>query len=305
MTPERSAIDWIAVDWGTTRLRAWAMRGGQPQAARASDRGMGALSPETFEPALLDLVADWLPAAGRMPVIACGMVGARGGWVEADYRPTPCPPLDPRRAAVPPTSDPRLDVRILPGLSQADPPDVMRGEETQIAGFLAGEPGFRGTLCLPGTHSKWVRIADGQVLGFRTFLTGELFALLARQSVLRLTIAAAEPDPDAYLQAGRQALADPHAASSGLFALRAASLLQGLAPPQAAGRLSGLLIGAELAAARAFWQAAPVALIGAPRLTRLYATLLLAAGARACHKDGGTAVLAGLAAARQAMLEET
>lgn len=85
--------DWIAVDWGTTRLRAWAMSGTQVLDARTSDKGMGALTPDQFEPALLDLVGDWLQT--RPPVIACGMVGARTGWVEADYRAVPCPPSTP------------------------------------------------------------------------------------------------------------------------------------------------------------------------------------------------------------------
>lgn len=297
--------DWIAVDWGTTRLRVWAMQGAQILEARASDRGMGSLTPQGFEPALLDLVADWLPAQGRVPVLACGMVGARGGWAEAAYRATPCPALDPAAATRPQVRDPRLDLRILPGLSQADPPDVMRGEETQIAGFLAAEPGFDGALCLPGTHSKWVRIRDGRVTGFATFMTGELFALLSGQSVLRLTLAGATPDPETFAQAGGQALADPCAVMAGLFPLRAGALLQGLAPEQASGRLSGLLIGAELAAARAFWQQGPVVLIGAPELTRLYDRLLQAQGIRPRHQDGGTLVLAGLTAAHDLLQETT
>ncbi|SFX44273.1 2-dehydro-3-deoxygalactonokinase [Paracoccus pantotrophus] len=310
MTPDPTADaptapGWIAVDWGTTRLRAWAMRGARPVDARASDRGMGRLAPAGFEPALLDLIGDWLPAAGRIRVIACGMAGARGGWAEAEYRAVPCPPIDPRRAIRAPAHDPQLDVRILPGLSQAEPPDVMRGEETQIAGFLAENPGFDGALCLPGTHSKWVRLSQGRVERFRSFMTGEVFSLLAGQSVLRLTIDAARPDPAALAEAGAEALADPHAAQSGLFPLRAAALLQGLAPERAAGRLSGLLIGAELAAARNFWQDGPTAIIGAPDLARLYETLLLAAGAQACHKDGTALVLAGLAAASLDLPEDT
>ncbi|WP_323716331.1 2-dehydro-3-deoxygalactonokinase [Paracoccus aminovorans] len=299
MTP-----NWIAVDWGTTRLRAWVMQGAQMLQARASDQGMGRLAPEGFEPALLALIADWLPASGTIPVLACGMVGARGGWVEAAYRSVPCPPLDPRQAIRPPVTDPRLDLRILPGLSQADPPDVMRGEETQIAGFLAQNPGFCGVLCLPGTHSKWVRIADGTVARFATFMTGELFALLARQSVLRLTQAEATPDAQALTQAGAQALADPACVPAALFALRAGALLHGLAPEQAAGRLSGLLIGAELAAARPFWTGAEVVLIGAPDLTTHYETLLLAQGARARRQDGGALVLAGLTAAHRLLHED-
>ena len=103
MTP-----DWIAVDWGTTRLRVWAMQGSQALQSRHSDKGMGGLTRDGFEPALLELIHDWLPAQGRMPVIACGMVGARTGWAEAEYRATPCPPLDPHQAIRPQVRDARL-----------------------------------------------------------------------------------------------------------------------------------------------------------------------------------------------------
>ncbi|KGJ06825.1 2-dehydro-3-deoxygalactonokinase [Paracoccus halophilus] len=296
--------DWIAVDWGTTRLRVWAMSGAQPVAARASDKGMGGLTPEGFEPALLELIADWLPDRGQMPVIACGMVGARTGWAEAEYRATPCTPLDPHRATRPPVRDARLDPRILPGLSQAEPADVMRGEETQIAGFLAAQPDFDGTLCLPGTHCKWVAIRAGRVERFQTFMTGELFSLISRQSVLRLTIGDAATDDEAFAAAASRAMADPNAAHAGLFALRAGALLHDLGAEKAAGALSGLLIGAELGAARDFWHDRTTIVIGAPALARLYETPLRAAGADAAHLDGGELVLAGLTAARTALQEK-
>jgi 2-dehydro-3-deoxygalactonokinase len=298
MTP-----DWIAVDWGTTRLRVWAMQGPQPTQSRNSDKGMGGLTRDAFEPALLDLIHDWLPAQGRMPVIACGMVGARTGWIEAAYRATPCPPLDPHQAIRPVVQDARLDVRILPGLSQAAPADVMRGEETQIAGYLAENPDFDGVLCLPGTHSKWVRIQGGGVQGFSTYMTGELFSLISRQSVLRLTLNAADPDPEAARKAALDAIADPHAPLRELFALRAGALLHDLTPQQAAGRLSGLMIGAELGATRHLWQDQKTIIIGAPELAALYQTPLQAAGADATQMDGGQLVLAGLTSARLALQE--
>ena len=298
MTP-----DWIAVDWGTTRLRVWAMQGPKAVQSRNSDKGMGGLSRDGFEPALLELIADWLPASGRMPVIACGMVGARTGWAEAEYRAVPCTPLDPHQAIRPAVRDARLDVRILPGLSQAAPADVMRGEETQIAGYLASDPGFDGTLCLPGTHCKWVRIARGRVEAFQTYMTGEMFSLISRQSVLRLSLGGATPDIEAAAQSAAEAMADPHAVERGLFSLRAGALLHNLVPEQAAGRLSGLLIGAELGAARDFWHNRRTIIIGAPELAALYETPMRAAGADVARMDGGQLVLAGLSAAHLALQE--
>ena len=89
------APDWIAVDWGTSALRAWAMgRDGRIHARAASGAGMGSLSRAEFEPALIALIGPWLEtAAAPVPVIACGMVGARQGWQEAPYRSVPCAPL--------------------------------------------------------------------------------------------------------------------------------------------------------------------------------------------------------------------
>lgn len=300
---DKNAPDWIAVDWGTTRLRVWAMGPDGAIAAKSADQGMAGLTATQFEPVLRNLIADWLPDegldGGRVEVLACGMVGARTGWIEADYRAVPCTPLDAKRAIRPQVLDPRLSVRILPGLSQASPPDVMRGEETQIAGFLAQNPEFEGALCLPGTHSKWVEIADGQVRRFQTFMTGEQFALLSQQSVLRLSIGNVAPDVDAFDAGAALAVADPLAATRALFALRAAALLDGATGSVTAGRLSGLLIGAEIAAARDYWQDRQVVLIAAPALTTLYARALAQAGCEAGVTDGGELVLAGLTAAHR------
>lgn len=292
--------DWIAADWGTSNLRVWAMAAdGRVLAEAGSDQGMGKLPPEGFEPALLRLVEPWL-GPGVTPVIACGMVGARQGWVEARYRSVPCTPLDGDMLTAAPVQDARLRVLIAPGLSQAQPADVMRGEETQIAGALALNPGFDGVLCLPGTHSKWAHVSAGEVVGFQTFMTGEMFDLLARQSVLRhgLQGADAAPDDAAFDAAVSDALSRPERLAARLFSLRAEGLLDGLAPATARARLSGLLIGAELAASRPYWLGQPVALVGSPRLSAAYARALAAQGVMARILDGTASTLAGLASLR-------
>ena len=300
---EEQRVRWIAVDWGTSNLRVWAMDGATVVGTRQSDQGMGGLQPDGFEPALYALIDEWLPEGGRMPVVICGMAGARTGWCEAPYRAVPCPPLDARNAAAPPVRDPRLDVRILPGLSQTSPPDVMRGEETQIAGFLALEPGYDGVLCLPGTHSKWVRIHAGQVRHFQTFMTGEMFALMSTRSVLRLGIGQAEPLASAFTDAADTALRDPQALMRDLFTLRAASLLNDAPGSETLGRLSGLLIGSEIAAARPLWHDSPVCIVGAPAISALYADVLTRQGARTRQLDGSQLVLSGLIAAHRQMQE--
>ncbi|MEE4121149.1 MAG: 2-dehydro-3-deoxygalactonokinase, partial [Paracoccaceae bacterium] len=278
--PDRTGLDWIGVDWGTSHLRAWALDGeGRVLARRDSGAGMGTLAPDSFEGALLDLIGDALPAAGRVAVLCCGMAGSRQGWAEAPYMAVPCAPPSAAQAARAPATDPRLDVRLLPGLKQARPPDVMRGEETQIAGALAADPRFDGVICLPGTHTKWAQVSAGEVVSFRTFLTGEMFALLSGQSVLRHTVAAEGWNDAAFAEALAEGMAHPARLGADLFGLRAAALLEGLDPVVARARLSGLLVGMELAAARPYWLGQDVAIVGEGGGAHAYAQALHAQGA--------------------------
>ncbi len=263
---------------------------------------MSALSRDGFEPALLDLIEPWL-GRDRISVVACGMVGSRQGWAEATYVSVPCPPLS-SRTTRPATKDSRLSVVLLPGLKQDAPADVMRGEETQIAGHLARNPGFDGVVCLPGTHTKWAQVSAGEVVSFRTFMTGEMFALLSKQSVLRHTVGDGWDD-DAFAGAVSDALSRPEANAARLFSLRAEGLLKGLAPGAARARLSGLLIGAELAAARPYWLGQPIAIIGNAGFSQHYAEALAAQGATASVADATEATLAGLTAAYHKLEEAT
>lgn len=289
--------DWIAVDWGTSNLRAWAMDpDGKALAMGESDAGMGRLKPDQFEDALLALIGNWLDADRITDVLACGMVGARQGWMEADYRAVPCTPAG-RDALVVPGTDPRIRVSILPGLMQEEPADVMRGEETQIAGYLAGNPGFEGYLLLPGTHSKWVRIGGGEVVAFSTYMSGELFALLSRHSVLRHSVGGDGWDASAFKVSLEESFAAPDKAIGGLFRLRAEGLLHGLTQDAARARLSGIVLGMELSAAREHWEHAPVVIIGAPGLGGRYAEAIGTLGGRAEAADGKELTLAGLVAA--------
>ncbi|SUZ32765.1 putative 2-dehydro-3-deoxygalactonokinase DgoK1 [Roseibaca ekhonensis] len=293
--------DWIALDWGGSHLRAWAVVGGRPVAHVASDAGTGALDRDAFGPALTALVQDWLTEKRCIPAFACGMLGSRQGWVEAPYRTVPCAPLGGGLVAAPQT-DPRLQVYVLPGLKQPRPADVMRGEETQIAGFLALNPGWDGVICLPGTHSKWVHVSAGEVVSFQTFLTGETFALLSGQSVLRHGM---DGWDDAGFDDGlAQGLDRPDRLLSRLFTLRAEGLLDGLDPATARARLSGLLVGAELAAAKPYWLGQRVAVLGAGDLAALYARALDGLSVPVSAHTAEAATLAGLAAARAAHTKE-
>ncbi|SDO06638.1 2-dehydro-3-deoxygalactonokinase [Vreelandella arcis] len=311
-----SKLAWIAVDWGSSNLRAWAMDDqGKVLASASSQRGMLSLAPAEYEAELQQVIDDWLPSTGQIPVLICGMAGARQGWQEAAYLTTPTR-LDQlsRGAVLPPVSDARLKVYLLPGLSQTSSTathfDVMRGEETQLAGLLADAPGFSGLVCLPGTHAKWARLTDGTVTEFSTYLTGELYQLLAQQSVLKHSVGQDDLQHDACRQAFTDAVTTTYQApehfSQRLFGVRAQDLLDNTLPSGSArsavlaAHLSGMTIGLELAdACRDLSRGEAVTLIGNELLSARYALALHTLGIDSHRVDGDTAVLAGLTLAYQ------
>jgi len=297
--------DWIAADWGTSHLRVWGMsQSGVVQFRKDSDAGMGRLSRDGFEPALLDLIGDQL-GGDTTPVMVCGMAGSRQGWAEAAYKSVPCVPPSIEAATRVTTSDTRLSVHILPGVKQDAPADVMRGEETQIAGFLALNPKFDGIICLPGTHTKWAHISAGEIVSFRTFMTGEMFALLSENSVLRHTVGGTGWDAKAFADAVNTAMSNPTELAARLFSLRAEGLLHDLHVDVARAQLSGFLIGAELAAARPYWLGQHVALIGDDILCKAYADALGAQGLPVERTDAERMTLEGLKAAYAILKERT
>ncbi|MFN2410971.1 MAG: 2-dehydro-3-deoxygalactonokinase [Halomonas sp.] len=309
-------LAWIAVDWGSSNLRAWAMDAqNHVMASAASPRGMLSLTAAEYEAELLGIVDTWLPDNGQTPVVVCGMAGARQGWQEAAYLATPTR-LDQlsRGAVMPALADARLRVYLLPGLSQTGSKshdfDVMRGEETQLAGLLADTSRFNGLVCLPGTHAKWARLTDGTVTEFSTYLTGELYQLLAHQSVLKHSVGLDDLQHEGCRQVFTQAVTAiyqaPERFSQRLFGVRAQDLLDNTLPSGdargavLAAHLSGMAIGLELAGACS--QLTPgesVTLIGNEALSHRYALALETLGIDTRRVDGDTAVLAGLTLAYQ------
>ena len=292
--------DWIAVDWGTSNVRAWRInRNGDVVSSGASDKGMANLRPQGFEAALLELAGGWLPIDSRAEVIICGMAGAKTGWVEAPYRSAPCPPLARGETASPPVRDTRLDVCIVPGIKTDRPGyDVMRGEEIQIAGYLAGDPAFEGVLCMPGTHTKWVHVANGEIVSFRTFMSGELFRILSRHSVLAACLDADGWSESEFLRSVDTVLARPESLAGQLFAIRAAALIADLPPADAAARLSGSLVGAEIAAARQYWLGRNLVIVGAQKVAQAYLAALTQVGAQPAMANAAQVTLDGFAALR-------
>lgn len=290
---------FIFGDWGTSRLRLY-LRQGKSVLDRRDGPGVSVLT-KSPEQTFLDLVGDWREA-GPAGAILCGMVGSRIGWVEAPYAPCPATADDLRERVLKIDAD-GLPVSIIPGLSCVNPlggPDVMRGEETQILGALELDPALkrgRHLLVLPGTHSKWTVVEDGAITGFLTAPVGETFALLRQHSTLAAGVGVEVQGSAQGFAMGLARIAEhgpallPHL----LFETRARQLLEGLSAADAMGFLSGLLIGADAAAARQwFGDLGKVTVIGAPALNNFYDQAIASQGGHVTAIDGDAAVLAGL-----------
>lgn len=297
--------DWVAVDWGTSNLRAWGIG---PRGAvafeKTSPKGMGKLAREEFPAALAELLEGVAPAHGSaLDVLICGMAGARQGWLEAPYLEAPTDLRGLLDGAVrPPMPDSRIAPTILPGVCQkAGADNVMRGEETQLLGLAALMPGFSGVVCMPGTHSKWAQLSGTRIERFSTAMTGEMFEVLRTHSVLRHSLTGDLDGPgraEGFAAGAAAGLEHPEQLLGTLFQVRAASLLSGRQPDWCAGYLSGLLIGTEIGSNRHLIGDDPVPLIGSPTLCALYARVLDMAGAKGLPQDATQIVLAGLKAAR-------
>lgn len=275
-------IALLAIDWGTSSTRVYAMdRQGLIRDARSAPLGVQRVADGEFAQALKTLCGDDFPEG--VPLIACGMIGSRQGWIEAPYRPCPAD-FDAIAAALTPV--PGTALAIVPGLICRDDDgivDVMRGEETQILGTLAdGAPRTRQVLLLPGTHSKWAIVGSAGIEVFSTFMTGELYAVLVEHSILG-RLAAPGSDAEAFARGVRRSLRSTTALTHDLFSARTLALTDRLAPSGVGDYLSGLLLGAEIAAARRWLEGMRVAatrltLVGAQALVDKYRAALAIAG---------------------------
>ena len=292
--------DWhVLGDWGSTRLRLWQLRDGQIGEKREG-RGIVGL-PRSPRDELLAGLAEWTARDGPPTRITlCGMAGARGGLAEAGYAPCPLDAISLARQAI---HCELAGIPVVVGAGCASTPrgnaisDVMRGEETQVFGAVAQDPALargRHSLVLPGTHSKWVTIEAGAIVGLRTFLSGELYALLQGSSLLPPGADQAGPDREAGFAEGLSRARAGTTLAAGLFAARAAQVCHDRPAPWAAGYLSGLILGTEVAEMAAAAAQGPVILIGSSALLARYTAALESLGLVSRALDGDHCVLAGL-----------
>jgi 2-dehydro-3-deoxygalactonokinase len=291
-----SEAAFIAGDWGTSRLRLYLCDPVGNVLARGA--GEGASVPDCAG-RFAAAVTPWDKAHGVLPAVLAGMVGSSIGWREVPYLKCPAKPSAIADAAARFEADGRA-IAILPGLScrgKTGAPDVLRGEETQILGALRLHPQLtkgRHLLCLPGTHTKWVAVSDGAVSQFQTALSGELFELLRRHSVLARDSGEVDGQSPAFalgLESARQKADLLHL----LFSARSRAVTGEMAKEDAASYLSGLVLGKDVATALALFDVdGPVQLICTPLLATLYGKALAAYDVKTAVIDGDRAALAGL-----------
>lgn len=292
-----ASIDFVGVDWGTSSFRAWyCLAGKASHLIYSSDMGMSKVPQDDFAP-YLEKILIGAEISETVPILICGMAGARGGWREVPYAKAPASQTE-IAAKVASVRAGQYMCRILPGVSLANRGhfDVMRGEETLLIGALARGAGD-GLYCLPGTHSKWCWIKDGRLQDWQTVMTGELFALLSKQSTLSGfcdgTGVNLHLKPE-FTEAVRDVLSGEGSAINNLFAIRARALLD----PEAgsldfAARLSGLLIGQEIAG-RELDDFQTITLISCGAICEAYQKALDIAGKTVKTMDANEAVCAGL-----------
>jgi 2-dehydro-3-deoxygalactonokinase len=286
MTQSENTPARIVVDWGSSNFRAYRFTSdGVLAEQKQAAAGILTVTDGAFEAALVREIGTWLVPGCE--VFLSGMITSRNGWLETPYIEAPADLTALAAGARTTQSEGGITLHFLPGVAVRNPvPDVMRGEEIQVFGSVAADE--TALVVLPGTHSKWVQVEQGRIVGFRTFLSGEMFALLRTHSIIGRLIppqgASAAPVNDAAFLAGvEQAMAPT---SSGLlndvFTARSGALLNAFALTDIAERLSGLIIGHELRSGLALAPtAASIRLVGEAALCQRYKLALAHLGVAA------------------------
>ncbi|MFH2246003.1 2-dehydro-3-deoxygalactonokinase [Enterobacter sichuanensis] len=279
---------YIAIDWGSTNLRAWLYQGEQCLESRQSEAGVTRLNGKSPEAVLAEVTQNWRD--GATPVVMAGMVGSNVGWKVAPYLPVPAhfSAIGEQLTSV---GD---NIWIIPGLSVSrdDNHNVMRGEETQLLGARTLSPS--SVYVMPGTHCKWVQADTEQIHDFRTVMTGELHHLLLNHSLVGAGLPEQETSPEAFTAGLERGFASPDVLPS-LFEIRASHVLGTLPREQVSEFLSGLLIGAEVASMRDFVaQGQAITIVAGSSLALRYEQALRRAGHDVSTVSGDTAFQAGI-----------
>ncbi len=260
----------ICVDWGSTNFRAFLIEGAGAVVERRARGEMGVMKSfagksQGFDRFLAGEIDDWLARYPGAPILLCGAIGNREGWVETEYAEAPAdlPALAQQIRWLSGEESGVLSPRrigISPGLSlcrEGGRCDMMRSEEVKSLGALL-HLGRRGALiCIPGTHCKWVRVEDSRIVDFDTVISGELYAQLAAGGsfapLLRDNAAVADRDRAESFAAGLALAREGGSLFMDLWQVRSRTMVSSMPPACPQSFLSGILIGHEMRQARALY----------------------------------------------------
>jgi 2-dehydro-3-deoxygalactonokinase len=269
----------IGIDWGTSSFRAWAMTAdGEVRDAVEKASGILMVPNGDFDMAFEEALHSWLTADPGIPVIASGMITSRNGWCETTYLPLPVRIENLAASLTPLVTKKGRTIHFVAGVAhnpQSGVPDVMRGEETELAGHITASGSGEGVFVLPGTHSKWAKAEAGAITHFETFMTGEFFSILCGHSIIGRLMThdertLGEASPSAFRE-GLQFARQGGSILSKAFSARTLALFDRLPGVDIADYLSGLLIGEEVGAALSSRSGAgPVTVIGRGELAHRY-----------------------------------
>ncbi|MHA6263574.1 2-dehydro-3-deoxygalactonokinase [Arenibacterium sp. CAU 1754] len=278
--------DWIALDWAPGCVMAWAMNGTTVLDHRTHATETGQDVPVV----LRDLFADW-DCSKASALVACGALPGSSERLQS----VPCKPGT-TIAEVPPLPGFEIKIFAVPGLRQETPTDAVWGPETKISGFLSLNPGWDGVICVPGETTCWALVSAGEIVSFQTFMTGALTDVLGQTDAFVSRWAEADWNTQDFDAGLTETLSRPDRLAAKLSELRALILLD-QPPVSPRAYLTGLLVGAELAAARPYWLGQQLAVIGDTTDAAPYVAALEAQGAPVTRSNAKRATLAGLTAA--------
>lgn len=292
-----SAENFVVIDWGSTNIRAFLYLDGKQADVKKSHEGVTTVRGAQCEGAFDRLTGQWFEKYGAMPVIMAGMVGSVNGWADAQYLECPVDLAELPMHLTEVKHSKGYRIRIVPGLCVKDPDNynVIRGEETQLAGAVASRPSK--VYLMPGTHCKWV-LADGsRVKSFRTAMTGEILSVMMQYSLVGLGAGEQEDSEEGFMKGLERGYKENNVLPR-LFEVRGARILGGLKASHSRDYLSGLLIGGEIASMQRIFKFSKddgeIVIIGSPMLARRYVKGLELAGLKSACLDGDEAFLGGM-----------
>lgn len=242
----------IVVDWGSSSFRAYLLND-QLQCIDSVKNQSGVLNIKIpYQQVFTSACGEWIKQYSVKRILCAGSVGSREGWLETPYAKVPFSMHDFTESIKYLELSSHYSLGILPGVQGISPSgqvDVMRGEEMHLFGILDQIKTEEALVCLPGTHSKWARVKNGQIDTFATFMTGEMFELLCANSYIGKLIKTRDFEQESFLQGvldSKKAHNDGVSLLHSLFSVRAAIVSQTFTVPSLYSYISGFLITNEI-----------------------------------------------------------